>query len=397
MPHEIRIPRLGWSMEEGTFVGWLKPPGAEVATGEPLFELEGEKALQEVESVNAGKLYVPLDAPQPGSTIPVGALLGYLLAPDEPIPSASSSTMLAPTELRPDVEIARAAPARSSPLSPSDQPIATPRAKRVAAELGIDWTTLAGTGRDGRIREADVRADVPAADRSHAVPLSPRRKAIADRLRLSRERSIPVTLTTIADATSLVALREQFKTAQAQLVPAYTDLVACLVARVLKRHPAMAVRWQSDHQSLNPVADDQFHVGIAVDTPDGLLVPIVRDVLRKPLLQVAQESKTLIDRARTGRLTAAEMQDGVLTITNLGAYGIDAFTPIINDPEIAVLGLGAIRREAIVLPDDRIVPRQRITLSLTFDHAAVDGAPAAAFLKDIAAALENAAAHLLGG
>ena len=160
MPHEIRIPRLGWSMEEGTFVGWLKPPGAEVATGEPLFELEGEKALQEVESVNAGKLYVPLDAPQPGSTIPVGALLGYLLAPDEPIPSASSSTMLAPTELRPDVEIARAAPARSSPLSPSDQPIATPRAKRVAAELGIDWTTLAGTGRDGRIREADVRADV---------------------------------------------------------------------------------------------------------------------------------------------------------------------------------------------------------------------------------------------
>ncbi|HUQ70775.1 MAG TPA: dihydrolipoamide acetyltransferase family protein [Planctomycetaceae bacterium] len=394
MPHEIRIPRLGWSMEEGTFVGWLKPPGADVAVGEPLFELEGEKALQEIESVDAGTLYVPPDAPSPGSTIHVGALLGYLLAPGEAIPSASSPAV-APPEVVTERTLVSPGLASSPTAGPSDHPIATPRAKRVAAELGVDWNTLSGTGRDGRIRESDVRADAPAVDRSTVKPLSARRKAIADRLRLSRERTIPVTLTTVADATSLVALRDQFKSAQALVVPAYTDLVACLAARVLKRHPAMAVRWQSDYQSLIPISGDQFHIGIAVDTADGLLVPIVRDVLRKPLLQVAQESKTLVDRARTSRLTTAEMQEGVLTITNLGAYGIDAFTPIINAPEIAVLGLGAIRREPVVLPDDRIVPRQRMTLSLTFDHAAVDGAPAAAFLKDIAGAIENAAAHLL--
>lgn len=399
MSHEIRLPRLGWSMEEGTFVGWLKLPGADVAVGEPLFELEGEKATQEIESVDAGELYIPPDAPKPGSTIAVGTLLGYLLAEGEPLPSGDAPKVMPPS--RDIVEPApTVTPVVMAPESlPPQETVASPRARRVAQELGVDWTALSGTGREGRVREADVRAAAPAVPSTvtgDRVLMTPRRKAIAERLRTSVERTIPVTLTTVADVTGLVALRDQFKVAKSPVVPAFTDIIACLVAKVLPRHPKMAVRWNPTQSTLIAVPADQYHIGIAVDTPDGLLVPIVRHVGSTPLLQVAATSKALIERARTGRVSIAEMQAGVLTLSNLGSYGIDGFTPIINYPEIAVLGLGAVRREAVVTDDDRIVPGLRMTLSLTFDHAAIDGAPAAAFLRDIAAAIQTAAAMLLG-
>lgn len=388
-------------MEEGTFVGWLKMPGADVSVGEPLFELEGEKATQEIESLDAGELYIPPDAPKPGSTIPVGTLLGYLLAKGEPLPSGDAPKVIVPSQ-----DIIEPAPAMTSTTMATDAPIATttasvasPRAKRVAQELGVDWQTLKGTGKDGRVRETDVRAAstvaVPTAV-GLPVGITARRKAIAERLRTSVERTIPVTLTTEADAAGIVTLREQFKAAKSAVIPAFTDIMACLIAKVLPRHPQIAVRWDSARSTLVAVPADQYHIGIAVDTPDGLLVPLVRDVGRTPLLKIATESKGLIERARHGRLTIAEMQSGVLTISNLGSYGINGFTPIINYPEIAILGLGAVRREAVVTDDDRIVPGLRMTLSLTFDHAAIDGAPAAAFLKDVAHAVKNAAAILLG-
>jgi pyruvate dehydrogenase E2 component (dihydrolipoamide acetyltransferase) len=206
-------------------------------------------------------------------------------------------------------------------------------------------------------------------------------------LRVSRDRTVPVTLTTTLDATELVALRGQFKAADARVVPAYTDIVACVVAQVLTRHPHIAARRPGDHGTgVQPTAEG-FDIGIAVHTDEGLLAPVLRAAERKSLLEVAEQSQTLIERARAGKLTAAEMQGGVFTITNLGAYGIDAFTPVINYPELAILGLGAVRREAVVLADGRIAPRERMTLSLTFDHAALDGVPAAAFLHDVAAAL----------
>ncbi len=465
MAYEVRVPRLGWSMEEGTFVRWLKQPGDVVAAGDLLFEIEGEKALQEVESIDAGTLYIPPDAPQPGSTVAVGAVLGYLLAPGEAAPAPSpaagqpeaagppadkadanngngSSAALpaagpavrrlarelgvdladvTPSDKsgrisRADVEVVAEGKRRFSstadttataePSTSASRPIATPRARRVARELGVDWTVLQGTGRHGRIRAADVhRQPVEAArpsaasDQSPLRPaarMSPRRQAIANRLRASRDLTVPVTLTTTADVTNLVALREQFRSHPSGVVPTYADVIGCLVARVLRRHAQLAVRWDDAHTALMPIDAEAIHVGIAVDTPDGLLVPVVRDVLGKSLLSVAEESKLLAERARSGRLRAGDMQDAAITISNLGAYGIDAFTPVINDPQVVILGLGAIRREPVVLADERIVARQRMTLSLTFDHAAVDGAPAAAFLQDVSAALENAAAYLLG-
>lgn len=392
-------------MEEGVFVGWLKQPGDAVAVGDPLFELEGEKAAQEIESVDAGRLHIVPNGPRSGDEVKVGALLGYLLASGEAIPAGDSEQPVTPVATVTAKVSVTETTTPSVSVDASDVPVSSPRARRVAAEVGVVWTTLQGSGRDGRVREADVRAAAAtqagvssSSSRSPVVGLSPRRKAIADRLRISRERTIPVTLTSSANATNLVALREQFKATNSQLIPAFTDIVACLVARVLKQHRQMSARWQDEGatRSLSAVGADQIAIGIAVDTTDGLLVPVVSGAARKTLLDVTAETKSLIEKARSGRLTSAEMQGGVISISNLGTYGIDGFTPVINYPEIAILGLGAVRREAVVLDDDRVVAQSRMTLSLTFDHAALDGAPAAAFLKAVVSAIENPAAMLLG-
>ncbi len=400
MAHEIRVPRLGWSMEEGTFVRWLKQDGDRIRVGEALFELEGEKALQEIEALDAGLLRIPPDAPSAGSVVLVGSLLAYLVADGESSPWEQRSAM----------DHASAAVAAISTVTVADEPLpacrgpktSSPRARRIAAELGMDWQLLQGSGRGGRVREADVRAAANATQATsptaaEAAPLSSTRRIIADRMRTSQQRTAPVTLTTRADATNLVGLRSQFKSrASAVLIPAFTDIVACLVATQLKAHRHMAGRWDEKEERTILPDNAGLNIGIAVDTARGLLVPVIRNVGGLTLMQVAERSRTLIEQARQGRLHTTDLQDGVFTITNLGSFGIDAFTPIINYPEAAILGLGAIRRETIVLDDDRFATRDLITLSLTFDHCRIDGAPAARFLQDLRVAVENPSAWLLG-
>jgi pyruvate dehydrogenase E2 component (dihydrolipoamide acetyltransferase) len=244
------------------------------------------------------------------------------------------------------------------------------------------------------VREADVRRAAEASGRT--VLVSSRRRAIAAAMMASVQNTAPVTLTTRADATNLVSLRQQFKTAEPRrIIPTYTDIAVCLAAHVLRRHPLLAGRREGERIVLPP--DDGLHIAFAVDADEGLLAPVLRDVNQASLLEVAERSRELIERARGGKLSIEELQGGVFTVSNLGAYGIDVFTPIVNYPQTAILGLGAIGREAVVLADDRIVPRDQIPLSLTFDHRALDGAPAAAFLRDLRSAVENPAAVLLAG
>jgi pyruvate dehydrogenase E2 component (dihydrolipoamide acetyltransferase) len=420
MPHEITVPRLGWSMEQGTFLGWLKKEGDFVRAGEPLFELEGEKAAQEIESVDSGTLRIGANGPPPGATVNVGAVLGHLLvegesavsaeapatsAPARPSPPAAPSVRRKARELGVDLETV-AGSGRSGRIVASDlkspapvarvatsttleRAIATPRARRIATELGVDWKNLSGTGNGGRIRERDVRA---AATSKPSPALSARRQTIAHRLRTSQERTVPVTLTSQADATNLVNLRNQFKATGQAVTPSYTDLIAKLVAAALKQHPRLADGWRNDRL----VAAEGMHLGIAVDTDDGLLVPVICDVDTLSLADFTRRARELIERARAGTLPVADMQGGVFTITSLGAFGIDAFTPVINYPETAILGLGAIRRTPVFI-DTQCVPRDLITLSLTFDHAALDGAPAARFLQAVCEAIENPSAWLLLG
>jgi pyruvate dehydrogenase E2 component (dihydrolipoamide acetyltransferase) len=392
MAHEIVIPRLGWSMEEGTFVGWLKHDGDVIKPGDVIFELEGEKVTQEVEALDEGILRIPPDSPTPGTPVAVGTVVGYLVAADETLPLRTSPDAETVAATRTALHPPAAAPAARKP---AHGPIASPRAKRIAGELGIDWTALAGSGAGGRIRERDVRASAasrtsPAtiSDPGRPQPLTSRRQVISRRMVASRQQTAPVTLSARADATNLVNLREQFKSVgEGSPVPSYQDLIIKLVAELLVRHPTLGGRWEGDTILLP--ADDEIHIGIAVDTAGGLVVPVVRNVRGLSVTELAARTRHLIDRARAGRLSATEVQGGVFTITNLGAFGIDAFTPIINLSESAILGLGAIRREPIVLDDGRIGARHQWTLSLTFDHGVVDGAPAARFVQDVVNAVAN--------
>lgn len=446
MAFEITIPRLGWSMEEGTFAGWLRQDGDFIRLNDVLFELEGEKALQEVESVDEGILRIPPHGPQPGAVLKVGSVIAYLVREGEPLPwlvGASENTASAPAacaqagyvdeppvaspsvrrlarQLKADLSgLAGSGPGgrlteddvrtRAQRQKPSTQaetfsdvsksadvPSATPRAKRTAKKMGIDWTRLSGSGRGGRVRERDVLQAASAASEVSGVqrvPISGRRKVIAERLSESARQTVPVTLMTRADATNLVSLREQFKAAGQLPVPAVHDIIAKLVADALSQFPLLAGRWDGDAIVLPEPS--QIHLGLAVDTPDGLLVPVLRNVSTQPLLPLAAESQRIIQKARSGRLSGAEMQGAVFTISNLGGFGVDAFTPVINLPETAILGLGAIRPEPVVSADGQIVVRQMMTLSLTFDHRAIDGAPAAKFLQVLVTAIGNPAAKLI--
>jgi pyruvate dehydrogenase E2 component (dihydrolipoamide acetyltransferase) len=196
----------------------------------------------------------------------------------------------------------------------------------------------------------------------------------------------PVTLTSCVDATNLVNLREQFRVAGSEPVPSYTDFFLKFVAVALAKHPLLGSRWTDT--GIVPAAS--IDIGIAVDTDAGLLVPVLRHVPALGLRQIATRARAVIGRAQRGQLTAREISGACFTITNLGAFGIDAFTPIINPPECAILGIGRIERKP-VMDGDRVVGRERVTLSLTFDHRIVDGAPAARFLQTLAACVENPA------
>jgi pyruvate dehydrogenase E2 component (dihydrolipoamide acetyltransferase) len=231
-----------------------------------------------------------------------------------------------------------------------------------------------------------LRGLTPPAQAVNAIPIGSIRRTIAERLRHSLSTTAPVTLTTTADAQNLVHLRERFKTntsADAE-APGFTDLFVRLVAMALQRHPRLNSRWQ-DNQILEI---KEINIGIAIDTEAGLMAPVVHDAARLTLQEIASQTRNLIDRARQGKLHQKEMEGGTFTISNLGAFGIDAFTPIINWPECAVLGVGRIRRQPVIT-DEGIAARHEVTLSLTFDHRIVDGADAARFLQTLLSLVEN--------
>jgi pyruvate dehydrogenase E2 component (dihydrolipoamide acetyltransferase) len=387
----ISVPRLGWNMEHGVFVGWLKADATPVRAGEVLFTLEGEKATEDVEGFDGGILHIPANSPQKGDTVAVGAVIGYLLQPGEspPAPEGPSAVSSPPAVSEPQAIVA--SPMSAATVPKLDRPAVSPRARRTAAETGIDLRRVQGTGRTGRIRERDVLNAAKSSSAAAApVAVSSIRRVIAQRMLASHLATAPVTLTTTIDATNLVNLRDQFKSAPVSTVPSYTDLLIKLTALALHKHPLLNSRWENE-QIVTPTS---VHIGIAVDTDAGLLVPVVRDVASLDIPSLSRVSRDLIDRARQRQLTSDELRGGTFTITSLGSFGIDAFTPIINSPECAILGVGRIQKRPAVV-DDRVVVRDQLTLSLTFDHRIVDGAPAAKFLQTLTSLIENPVPALL--
>jgi pyruvate dehydrogenase E2 component (dihydrolipoamide acetyltransferase) len=430
MAIEIKVPRLGWNMEQGTFLGWLARDGAEIKAGQPLFTLEGDKAVQEIEATDAGVLHIADDGPKENDIVLVGKVLGHLAAPGEAIVAAPVAEVAASPSVRrlaremgvdltriqgsasgriteADLRASRQATVagvedpgkRHSPhpqersegspagvSDPSHRKAITPRARRAAAKQGIDWKQVTGTGRDGRIRERDIVGQAP-----RQAGTTNTRRVIAERMVHSLRNTAPVTLTTTADATNLVNLRQQFRAMAGTILPTTTDFIVKLTALALQEHPALNARWED----AGIVSSPEVHIGVAVDTEAGLLVPVIRNVERLTMRQLAAQSMELLERTRARRLTADEMQGGTCTVSNLGAFGIDAFTPIINWPQCAILGVGRITKQPVVV-EGQIVARDQVTLSLTFDHRIVDGAPAARFLQALVRGIENPAAWLMG-
>jgi pyruvate dehydrogenase E2 component (dihydrolipoamide acetyltransferase) len=469
MAIDIIVPRLGWSMEEGAFCRWLKQDGEQVREGDGLFELEGDKATQVVESFDAGILHIPIDGPKPGDIVKVGQLLGLLLAKNEPLPTTKTTT--GPSENQaagahsPAAGLAEASPVpgkrvfqargqtmpdrvQGSPslrrlarergvdvrsllpdaviAQPSTEPPAarsqsdarngtmtvatvdkiriSPRAARLASQLGIPIEGIVGTGKDGRIRERDVQAASGSAKSSSlahngaasvaggagdakAAPISALRRTIANRMMAAAHQAAAVTLTSQADASELVSFRQDFKRTQTDrgiMAPSFTALFTKLAAAALSQHPALLQQWSNDEL----ITPQGLHVSVAVDTPHGLVTPVIRDVAARSLLDVSNELTALAERARRRQLTTEQMQDGVFTVSSLGAFRVDAFTPILNPPQTAILGVGRIH-EAPVVKDGGLAVGNVVSLSLTFDHRVIDGAPAAAFLTTLCEAIER--------
>jgi pyruvate dehydrogenase E2 component (dihydrolipoamide acetyltransferase) len=446
---EIVMPRLGWTMEVGSVAEWLKKDGDTVKAGDIIFTVESDKAVNEIESFESGVLRIPPNSPAPGESVPIGTVLAYLVQPGESLPS-EIATQSSPA-------ISMASTPKNAPESPAtditpikeayeDLPTISPRARRVAGELGIDWSQVRGTGRTGRVVERDIRAVAQQAteaagalrvsplarrvaedlnvdleqlaaampgkriEKAHVEqaaaangaskrsspssetrsPMSSIRRVIATRMANSAHTAAPVTLTTEVDATELVALRKQLKndaTTTDRMIPSYNDLLMKLVAEALIEFPTLNARLEGE----DIVQSSAVHIGIAVNSDRGLFVPVVRDVQSKSLRQIALESDTLIQRARSGTLTSAEMSDGTFSISNLGMYDIDAFTPIINLPECAILGIGRIVPKQVVIDADAetVAIRHMLFLSLTFDHRVVDGAPAAQFFQRVKQFVEH--------
>ncbi len=374
MPFRVIMPDLGAASADSTLLRWLAAGGELVKQGQALFEAESDKATIEIEAGGSGRL-VPLVSP--GTAVPAGGVIALLLAPGESYPledEEPSKVGLPPYAEVPGVGLASQKQIDRLP----GRLIITPLARRLARSGGLNPRTLSGSGPRGRIIAADVRAArASPADAPAVAPITPLRAAIARHMGDSAHTVAPVTLTTEVEAEGLVALRRRL---QAELAPhaewaSYDLLLARLAAQALSEFPLLNASWGEAGIIFHP----QIHIGVAVDTERGLLVPVLKDVPGRSLAELARDLHEMIDRARDGRSLPEDLAGGTFTITNLGGFGIDAFTPIIHLPECAVLGVGRVRAAPVVRGSELAVG-QVLALSLTFDHRLVDGAPAARFL-----------------
>jgi pyruvate/2-oxoglutarate dehydrogenase complex dihydrolipoamide acyltransferase (E2) component len=350
---ELRVPRVGQSMTQAELRAWLVQPGTAVSTGDGLLILETDKAEFEIESPSDGVLGPHLA--QPGQVLPVGALLGHVLAPGE---------------------AASAAPARAR---------ASPKARRLAAERGVDLAALAGSGPEGLITTDDVEGAAASVPRgaTHWQGRAVRARRALSALERSAARRLTESWTRAPHFVQMVDA-DLTDAARQRGGASWTDLAVAALARALAAQPELNAAVDGDEL----VVFDSVDVGVAVDTPRGLVVPVVRSADRLSLEEIARASRALIERARAGKLEPAELQGGTATVSNLGAWGIRAGTPVLNPPESVLLFLGAIEPRPKVV-DGALAIRTQCTLSLAFDHRTTDGARAATLTNAVRKLLED--------
>ncbi|MBW2237627.1 MAG: 2-oxo acid dehydrogenase subunit E2 [Deltaproteobacteria bacterium] len=434
MSVNIKMPKLGMTMKEGKISKWYKNEGDSVEKGEDLFEIETEKITNSVECSANGILFqIVFPA---GTTVPVGTILAIVAEAGEQPERIEGIQVGEVVEVEADPS--KKSEAASKPAEKT-RVLATPAARRLAKELSVELAMVQGTGSGGRIKEFDVlkfyeegppapritplameiakqegldifkikgtgeggkitKEDVErtlAAEKGvpeeapsevTVIPMKGIRKVIADNMHASLQNTAQLSTFTEVDVTEMVRfrnlVREEYKKEEVKI--SYNDIIIMATAYALKRHPSMNSTLVGDEIILH----NAVHMGIAVALKEGLIVPKLRYADKKSLLQIAKEARELAGKARKGVLGIDEVTDGTFTITNVGMFGMDGFTPIINPPETGILGVGRVVEKPAVV-NGEVVIRQMMTLSLTFDHRVVDGAPAMTFLKDLARYLQE--------
>ena len=389
MATDVSLPRLGQGMEAGTIVRWLKSEGDAVEKGEPLYELDTDKVTQEVEADASGVLLKILAGE--GEEIEVGKRIAVIGEEGEEVAEAEEpaapKAAEEPEEPAPEPEPAE--PAEAPQTARKDGRIkASPLARRIARERSIELASLTGTGPDGRIVAEDVEraaaapAHAPAGAaplEAEVVPLTSLRRAIARRLTEAWQApAFQISMT--ADMTRAQDLREHLRDQGVTV----TDVLTKLSAIALLRHREVNAQFADDELRIFPGT----HIGLAVATERGLIVPVQREVERKSLVQIAAERKELVQRTREGKLSQEDLEGGTFTISNLGMYGVEIFTAVLNPPQAAILAVGAIEEKAVV-ENGGFVARPLMTMTLTCDHRAIDGAKAAEFLRELKMLLEE--------
>src|SRR3954454_11153861 len=392
---EVILPRLGQGMESGTIVRWLKSEGEPVKKGEPLFELDTDKVTQEVEAEAAGFL---LKIAVAEGEVPVGQTVAFIGTEGEDVPEVAAAE--APKEPDPQRE-----PEAEPEQRTIEQPAATtngrvkasPLARRLARARGIDLAAIHGTGPEGRIVAEDVeRAEAggpappapvaapPPAGEVERVPLSNVRKTIARRL--TEAWQIPVfQLQASADMTRVNALVARLRERDPNVRVTVTDVLTKVCAQALLRHREVNAEFTENAILLHPTAN----VGLAVAAPQGLVVPVIRSAERLSLTEIAGVRADLVARARETKLRAEDLEGGTFTISNLGMYAVESFTAVLNPPQAAIVAVGATEERVVPAGGGDLAVRPMLTLTATFDHRAVDGAPAAAFLQSLKESLED--------
>ena len=410
MAFEVLMPQLGLTMEEGTVSQWVKHEGDAVKTGDVLLEITTDKLTNEVTSEHDGVLLKIVA--QEGEDVPVKGLLCYVGQPGEAVGGApAAAPAAAPT----------AAPAPAAAAAPAAAPVAaaaggarvriSPLARKTAAKLGVDVTKLTGTGPSGRIRQQDVLAAASAPQAAAAPAPAPAaapaakpvsktglelmegdtvaklagmRKVVAQRMLQSHTEIPPVTQNTKVDVTELMKFRKMLM-AETGNKYSVNDLILKATAKCLRQHPEVLVSLDGDQV----IQRAHVNLGMAVALDAGLIVPVIRDADRLGLDALSASAKDLASRAKNNKLTPDEYKGSTFSVSNLGMFGIETFTPIVNQPDAAILGVCAVQDELVMDDEGNISKHQVMRLSFTYDHRLIDGAVAAKFVMALRDLLEK--------
>jgi pyruvate dehydrogenase E2 component (dihydrolipoamide acetyltransferase) len=407
LPTNVIMPALGVAQQTGTLLKWLKAEGQSVAKGEPLMEIETDKATVEIEAPNSGILAQVVA--KPGDEVPVGKTIALLLAPGETV-SATAIQHPHPNPL-PEGEGKNEIRSEYRPLpqgegkgeGPPDKPsmetplkhsriLASPAAKRIAKEKGVDLASLRGSGPQGSILADDVLrtakitqpwpgAETPARE---VLPLSSMRRIVGQRMTQSKQSAPHFYVSMDIDMTAVNKLRTKWKEQDADSAPSINDIIVHACARALKDFPSLNSTFTEQGIKLHR----DIHIGIAVALEEGLVVPVVRNADRLSLSEMAAQSRELIDKAQKKKLFPLDYEGGTFTVSNLGMLGVDSFIAIINPPQCAILAVGRVAPR-VVAENDMFSIKPLLTATLSADHRIVDGAIGARFLREVKELLEG--------